>query len=288
MLPSFERRRAGSLRVHDLAAQLLGRDLAPRFPSRADSEQVEVLPDGTVVTGARTVLRAKRSDQLDVRVRHDLADEDGALVAGLVVKDVLAGCTDPIALGTAWGRFRGFVERLSRPRKGYKHDCYVRKHGMSAAERLALIVLDAFGYGYDQLCRMQKAKDLPVELHDALRTKAVSVKTLAALAALPWAKIAEVRSRIRSGTPAAEAVAMCLCARQNRPAPRTALRRLLRAGDRAATDLGDRVNELGYLTDADRARVERCRALYDALLRLATEKKVQEHVCRALSRLNGG
>ena len=284
-----ERRPVRALRLHPIATQLLdSADLARLFPNRTEAESIEVLPDGTVLTGNRTVLRAKRSEQKDVDVWDDLADEDPAFVAGAVVKDVLAGTTDPIAVGTASAAFRRCCAAAKRPRKGYPRTEYERRFGMGPAERLEQITRDTFGLSDDQLRRMEAVLLLPSELHEALRAEAVPLKSLVALAALPPTEVTAVVTEIRSGTPAAAAVAGRLSRYESRPAARTALRRLLQANDQAVADLGDRVSEVGYLTDVDRSRIESGRDLHNALLRLPTEGEVRGHIARVMGRASGG
>lgn len=243
-----------------------------------------------MVAGHRAFLWARRAGRkrVPVVVRGDLRDEDPAFVAGVVVKDVLAGTTDPIAMGTAWAAFRKHLSKVPRPRKGYKHDRYVKRHGMSAADRLNRVIRDTFGLSDDQLRRLEAVLPLPSELHEALRAGAVPLKSLVALAALPAADDSGVVGEIRSGKPPAEAVSACLPTDKNRPAVPTALRRLLQADDQAVADLGDRVNKVGYLTDADRTRVERGRDLHVALLGLPTEGEVHGHITRILGGAPGG
>jgi len=279
-----------ALRLHPVAAQLLEvAGNARRFPAEVPARVIEILPDGTVVAGVRAFLRARQGGRERVRVvvRAEWADEDAALVAGEVVKDVLAGSADPIAVGTAWAAFRKFCAGAGRPRKGYAKTKYVRRFRISPVDRLKQIVRDTFGLSDDQLRRMEVILPLPAELHDALRAETVTLKALVALTSHPGA-VAAVVTDVKAGMPPAEALARHLPPREDRPEAHTALRRLLRADDQAVADLADRVAEIGYLTDADRARVQRGRELRDALLRLATEGEVHEHIARVLGRASGG
>jgi hypothetical protein len=271
-----------ALRLHPVAAELLDvADKARRFPAEAHARVIEIMPDGTVVAGAREYLRARRAgrERVRVRVRDEWADEDAAFVAGEVLKDVLAGSNDPIAVGTASAAFRRFCAKAKRPRKGYPKTQYARRFRMGPAERLERIVADVFHLGDDQLRKLERVAALPVELHAALRAGAVTLRSLGELAGQPEA-LAAVAAEVRDGRSPAKAIAEHLVTRDERPEPRTALRRLLRAGAQAENDLGDRVAKIGFLRDDERAGLARTRELIDSLLGLATEAEVWAFVVR--------
>ena len=286
-MKSTDWRLVRDLRTHPVAAKLLeAADKARLFPAEPPNEVIEVLPDGTVVAGHRAFLRARRAGRKRIRVvvRDDLRDEDPALVAGIVTKDVLAGATDHVALGTAWGRFHFFCLDAERPRKGYLVTKYERRFGIGPAERLELIVRDTFGLGDDQLRRMEAVLPLPDELHDALRAGRVALKALVVLAGRPRSVVAAVAADVRAGVAPAEALARHLPSRDKRPEPRTVVRRLLRAGDEAWADLQDRTDKLGYLSNEERARVLRLKGLLDTLLELATQDEVIADMLSAMAR----
>lgn len=274
-----------ALRLHPVAEELLGvPDTVQRFPAQVPPRSVEVLPDGTIVAGLRDYLRVQQAsrDRVRVIVKYEWADEDSAFVAGEVVKDVLAGCDDPVAVGTASAAFRRFCAGAKRPRKGYPKTKYERRFGIGPAERLERIVRDVFGLGDDQLRKLERVAALPAELRRVLHTGAVTLRTLGELAGQPGV-VAAVVAEVKGGREPAEAIAANLLPRDEHAEPGTALRRLLRAGAQAAFDLGGRVAAVGYLRDDDRVGLARTRELIDSLLGLATEAEVRDYVARTLA-----
>lgn len=273
-----------TLRLHPVAALLLASaQAALLFSGR--TECVEILPDGTVVAGTHAYVRSSQTKVIRIRVhmRQDLADEDPAVVAGVVVKDFLAGSKDPIAIGTAWAAFRQYCATAKRPHKGYGKTKYERRFGISPVERREQIVRDVFDLGDDQLRRLEKILPLPTELHDALRAGTVNLKALVAIAVQPKSVIAAAVTDVKAGTAPAEAVAQCLPAPRVLPRSQTVLARFLRAGEQAQADFAGRVDEIGYLRRNQRLVLEQIGALVDALRNLPTEDEVLRRINRVLS-----
>jgi hypothetical protein len=286
MIPRTEHRAVGDLRPHHAAGRLLG-DPALRglFAGANVRAPVLALPDGTIVGGVAAYLHSRESRAKRIRVtrRDELVNEDPAVIAGMALKDLLGGTRDPIALGAAWLEFRNHCTAASRPRKGYPKHKYQRTHGVSPAERLAGVIRETFGYTDDQLRRFAALTKLPPELQTAYQAHEVSLRQLVDLAARP-PSVAAVLRELRDGVPPAEVLSRHLPGRRDSPAPRTALRRLHRAGDKAGADLAGRVLELTYLTDAERDGVIRLHSLEGQLLALPSQEQVLREVSAALGR----
>jgi len=279
------KRELATLRLHPVAARLLdGPDSDALFRLEADTKPLEILIGGTVLTGIAVFLAAVKSKRKRavVRVREDLVDEDPAFVAGIVVKELLGGSKDPLVLGTVWGAFTSYLKTVTRPRKGFKHDLYVRRHGMSAVERLQAIIVDTFGFSDDQLARFARLVSLPAELQGAYRREAVTLRSLDMLSKQPLSVIDDVVAAIKQGTPAEEAVTAALPQSDTRPTALTAVRRLIRAGKAAEVDFAGRHAECGFLPADERVGVIKTKEFAESLLALPTEAEVLTDIARII------
>lgn len=253
--------------------------------SPRSSEPVGIV-GGVAVTNVGVLIAAQDSGRKSVIVVEltDLASEDPAVIAGKAVKDALGGCTDPLILGMAWASFNAFCKSADRPRKGYKKYRYVRQFGISPSARLSDVVRDTFGVSEDQLRRYARLQELPVELHRAFTDKEIRLQPLLELVEQPFEVVEGVVRSMKKGIPAAEAIAKHMSRESPPPAPRTALRRMLRAGSRATSVLTDRSDVLMYLTDEERHGLTTIQTLVDELLQLPTKGQALAEVFEAVSR----
>lgn len=192
----------------------------------------------------------------------------------MAIGELVTRSSPPLALGAVYGELRRHWRQQGRPRKGYQVQRYVRQHGSKPHERLESLLKTALGYSPDQLAKFEKVLWLPPELKEAFAAGGVPLRPLLELATCQHEAAEAAAAEIRSGVPPDEAVAAHVVAGRAPPAPRTSLRRLLRAVAAADAGLAGRVIALSYLGDSDRAALQRGQGLLGELLALPSKDKL--------------
>jgi ParB-like chromosome segregation protein Spo0J len=216
-------RKISSLRPHpkqeffpDLPPDELNR-LAESMKRRLD-EAIEILPDGTIISGHQRVKAAKLLGWKEIRcwVRHDLAEQGAeAVERRLIEANFHRRQLSPLEKARC---FRRLLElERDKPRRNGELKGDLRDY-----------LAGQFGYSGRNLERWVKVLDTPLEIQQAVTGQKLKLEVGEDVAALPKETQDEIASKIREGAEPKQAVAEHLMATVSQPGPDTAYRRLRR------------------------------------------------------------
>ncbi len=226
-------RRISSLRPHP--KQAIFPDLPPdelrrlaESMKRGLDEPVEILPDGTIVSGHQRVKAAKLLGWKEIRcrVRYDLAKQgDDAVERRLIAANFNRRQLGPLDKARCYRRLLE-LER-NKPRRNGELRGELRDY-----------LAKQFGFSGRNLERWAKLLDTPLEIQRAVTEKKLKLEVGVDVAGLPKQTQEEIARAIRKGVEPRQAVAEHLKAKASQPAPETAYRRLYRSLDQAVATLG--------------------------------------------------
>ena len=175
--------RIDSLGVSDVVQQVINDPmyselkLAP--PVRAHVDVVR----GALISGLGNCHAALRAGETDIAVRErlDLWDEDPGVFSIIFGWDVIPSTADPLAVGLAYRWVRRDMAQF--PKRGNKEEreVHLRVHGVTRADRLALLCEQHFGQPRRVLNRYEQVLDAPPEVRQAFRTGALSLSKAVAV-----------------------------------------------------------------------------------------------------------
>ena len=232
-------RKISSLRPHP--KQAIFPDLPPdelnrltESMKRGLDEPVEILPDGTIISGHQRVKAAKRLGWKEIRcwVRHDLAEQgDEAVERRLIEANFHRRQLGPLDKARC---FRRLLElERDKPRhngelKGDLRDYFAKQ----------------FGYSGRNLERWVKLLDAPLEIQRAVTERKLKLEMGVDVAGLPKQTQEEIARAIGKGVEPKQAVAEYVATEVSPLAPDTAYNRFYRALEQALKVMGSRAKDV--------------------------------------------
>jgi ParB/RepB/Spo0J family partition protein len=201
-----EIRALSELREHPEQRDLVGdipdhelQELAESIRQHGMQHAVEVLPDGTIVAGHQRVRAAKLLGwtEIDVIVRHDLADADDLTVLAILVEDnLIRRQMDPVALARSY-RYLAEIERnenyedMGQAERGDIRDRIAARLGGRVSGRT--------------LDRYERVLDTPRPVQDAVSRRQLPMGTALKIAELAEEEQQAIADQILAGVPPKQA-----------------------------------------------------------------------------------
>ena len=175
--------RIDSLGVGDVMRQVINDPLYSELklapPVRAHVDVVK----GALISGLGNCHAALRAGETDITVRErtDLWGDDPAVFSIIFGWDVIPSTADPLAVGLAYRWVRRDIAKY--PKRGNKEEreAHLRVHGVTRADRLALLCEQHFGQAPRVLNQYEQVLDAPPAVRQAFRTGALSLSKAVAV-----------------------------------------------------------------------------------------------------------